>query len=225
MTQAPDAAAVRSTREAIVNEARRCFAEHGYDGTSLNDIAAGVGIRRASLLHHFPSKDAIYRTVFEQALTDWADRMERVIQEPEGDDEGWTYVDQVLTATVRWFAENPEFVRLVRHESLSPNSEHLGFDLAEALKPWFERSVAYFEREMSAGRFRRYDPEQLIMSGYGAILNYFGDVSFFEGLLGRDLMSDKALEVRMEHIRTFFRAALAPETGDVSETAGFPRAS
>lgn len=216
MTQAPDAAS--STREAIVSEARRCFAEHGYDGTSLNDIAAGVGIRRASLLHHFPSKEAIYRTVFEQALNDWAERMERAIQEPEGD-EGWTYVDQVLTATVRWFAENPEFIRLVRHESLSPNSEHLGFDLAETLKPWFERSVAYFEREMSAGRFRRHDPEQLIISGYGAILNYFSDANFLGGLLGRDPMSDTALEARMEHIRTFFRAALAPENETAAEAA------
>jgi TetR/AcrR family transcriptional regulator len=208
VSDVPDTAG--STREAIISEARRCFAEHGYDGTSLNDIAAGVGIRRASLLHHFKSKAAIYQTVFELALQDWADRMEQAVASSDGE-EGWTYVDQVLTVSVRWFADNPDFVRLVRHESLSPHSEHLGFDLSDALKPWFEQSVAYFEREMSAGRFRYHDPEHLIITGYGAILAYFSDAHFVEGLLGRDPTAEEALEARVAHVRDFFRAALAPE--------------
>ena len=55
-------------KEEIVAEATRLFAERGYEGASMGDLAERVGLRKASLFHHFPSKDVLYTTVLEQLL-------------------------------------------------------------------------------------------------------------------------------------------------------------
>ena len=55
-------------KDEIIAEATRLFAERGYEGASMGDLAERVGLRKASLFHHFASKDVLYATVLNQLI-------------------------------------------------------------------------------------------------------------------------------------------------------------
>ncbi len=204
MSESSGSESSRSTRDQILDEALRCFAERGYDGTSLNDIAAGVGIRRPSLLHHFPSKEALYGDVFERLLSEWLERLEGAISSRA---EGWDKAELVLRAGLDLFADTPDYVRIMRREALD-GGVHLGIDLSGVLRPLFDGAAAYLEQQMDSGVFRRHDARQLLITGYGAILSYFSDAPFIDGLLDADAMDRAHVEQHREHVISFFRAAL-----------------
>jgi AcrR family transcriptional regulator len=198
--------ASQTTTKALILEAgRRRFAEHGYAGTSLTEIATEVGIRRPSLLHHFPSKDTLYRAVMFDAFADWTALVDQAIEGPR---EGWPQVERMLRAAFRFFEERPDFVRLVRWEALDGGP--LQEELSVVLRPLFERGAAFLEREMDAGRLKRYDARQLLLTGYGAVLSYLSDAPLMTGLLDIDPLSPHALAARREHVIDILRNAVAP---------------
>jgi AcrR family transcriptional regulator len=56
------------TQQKIIQAAYKNFAEHGYSGGSLAQIAEEVGIRKQSIYTYFKSKDALYLSIFKDAM-------------------------------------------------------------------------------------------------------------------------------------------------------------
>ncbi len=54
-------------QQRILEAAERLFAESGYDGTSTSAVAAAAGVSKATVFHHFPTKDALYLAVLRNS--------------------------------------------------------------------------------------------------------------------------------------------------------------
>ena len=64
----------REKRKLILDAAIRVFAEHGYHGARVGDIAEDAGVAHGLLYHYFASKDDVLRTIFAE---NWGDLLER----------------------------------------------------------------------------------------------------------------------------------------------------
>jgi TetR/AcrR family transcriptional repressor of nem operon len=65
-----------NAREAILAAARRAAQAHGYVGMNFRDIGAEVGIKAASIYHHFPSKAELGAAVAKRYWEDTAANLE-----------------------------------------------------------------------------------------------------------------------------------------------------
>lgn len=53
-----------STKRALLDSATTLFTDHGYAGTSLDEVVAAARVTKGALYHHFPSKLALFENVF-----------------------------------------------------------------------------------------------------------------------------------------------------------------
>jgi len=194
------------TKALILAAALKRFADHGYAGVSLSEIAEDVGIKKPSILHHFSSKEALYRAVILDEFADWVFLMTDAI----GDNiNGWEQVEKLLRAAFTFFEQHPYFVRIARREALDPESL-FSTELGTALKPLVDQGAAYLSSEMELGRLKKYDPRQLLITGYGASLSYLSDASLVSAVIDGDPLSETALETRREHVIAILKEAMDP---------------
>jgi AcrR family transcriptional regulator len=55
-----------ATKDEIKDSAYYCFAHYGYEGTTMQDIAKAVGLKKQSLYSHFESKEELYQIVLQE---------------------------------------------------------------------------------------------------------------------------------------------------------------
>ncbi|MCW2895324.1 MAG: TetR family transcriptional regulator [Actinomycetia bacterium] len=103
------AAQGRATRGQLIEVATRLFAEHGYEGTSIEAVLSAAGVSRGALYHHFAGTEALFEAVVS-AVSDQV-TMELTAAVRGCDDP----LDAMRTAALAWvgLAADPVIQRVV----------------------------------------------------------------------------------------------------------------
>lgn len=97
-------------RETILAHAARLFAQHGYEGTSLQQVAAAVGITKAAIYHYFPTKQVMYEAI----VIDLLDRLDIQVRGCVDATDHAGRLRQVMIGHAEFFEANyTEFVTLL----------------------------------------------------------------------------------------------------------------
>jgi TetR/AcrR family transcriptional regulator len=189
----PVGATADVTRERIIAGAIEAFAEHGFAGCSIRDIARQARIRSSSLYHYFPSKEALYQAV----LATMQDEMRQLVFSVIGGSHDLHAMGREATGKIfDFFLTRPAYVRFALQVRLdgSPmfdrrtNDRWLGF-MEGLIKP------AELE-----GKVKPCDPALLITSVDGLVQWHIANDGYLKSIFGKGLDDPEIAGRVREHV-------------------------
>jgi len=192
------------TRERILDAALGSFGTRGYEATSLDRMAAGLGVRKQTILHHFGTKERLLEAVVDRSAAELSGALERALARAGP---GFDRVDALVRAVFRLAARRPELLGLLREVSrLGPP---IAVRLTDALDPLVDRARSFLEAEMALGNIRRQDARLLLLSSYATVIGVATEVEVLRAV-GIE-PSARSLVRRRNELLDFLRSALLVE--------------
>lgn len=191
-------------RAKILGEATRLFAKKGVDGTSLQEISEAVGVRKPSLLYHFPSKEALHDSVLRHVISHLSEALPRLLKAAAREDR----FDAILDETIGFFAEDPDRARLLLREALDRPAEMRRMLEAGALS-WMGLLADSIRKAQAEGLMAAdADPEAWLLQVIHLVIGTFAAGPILQVLVGS---SKKTADGRLtRELKRMARASLAP---------------
>lgn len=200
----------RATRDVILDAAERRFAERGFAGVSVREIAGDAGLKnQASLYHHFKNKKALYEAVLQRGLAP-------IIELVAGSETVGDASDPVLDRIVDYLATRPHLPRLIQRAGLD-DSKALRGTVSRLLAPLYNSGLRVLAG--NDGAWSESEMPHLAVGLYHLIFGYFANATLLETVLLHDPHSPAAL-TRQAH---FLKVAVARLLGGDTAPARAPR--
>ena len=187
------------TRDRILDTAEALFAERGFAGTAMRDIASAIGLTAASLYNHFSGKEALYAAVLERGLRPVID----VLEDLAGHEHERTALDATLGRAMAHLASRPNVARLLYHEALT-GAAHL----VPLTRPWIQpilaRALGEMKREPGSP-WAESEHRRVVAMWVQLIAGYFAVAPLVGELLGEDPLAPETVARQTEFLRKLGR--------------------
>jgi AcrR family transcriptional regulator len=194
-----------TTSERILDAALASFATRGYDASSLDTLAAGLEIRKQTILYWFPSKEVLLEAVIDRSAIELSVALEDSLASAGS---GWSRVESVVRSVFRLAARRPELLGLVRE--MGRTGAPAATRLVAALEPLVRRASEFLESEMDAGHMRRHEPRLLLLAIYSTVIGMLTEVEVLRAF-GEEPTA-RSLVRRRNEILDLLRSALVTES-------------
>lgn len=189
------------TSDRILDAALASFGGRGYGATSLDGLAADLGVTKQTILYHFGSKEGVLEAVIDRSAIELTEALQSTLAQARS---GWDRVEAVVRTVFRLGLRRPELAGLIREVTrLGPPASTR---LAEALEPLLDAARASLEREMEAGTIRTTDARLLLVSLYSTVIGAVTEVEVLRAV-GIEPTARTAVRRRRE-LLDFLHAAL-----------------
>jgi TetR/AcrR family transcriptional regulator len=158
------------TRKKILSAAERVFSRRGFDGATMDEIAARAGVEKANLYYYFRGKRQLYRALIDHILMQLVGDVQQHLSAPAASP--WQRLDDFLDVFFRSVEAHESLIGLAFDELLHPPKG--GPSLVVQMFDQVEDIGMQLIREgIAAGEFRAQDPAQLVLTCEGAVFFYF----------------------------------------------------
>ena len=193
-----------NTGDRVLDAALVAFGGRGYEATSLDALAAELGVRKQTILYWFGSKEALLDATVDRAAEELSAALEGALASAGP---GWARVEAVVRSVFLLAGRRPELLGLLREVSrLGPPP---ATRLTAALGPLIARAESFMAAEMDAGTMRRHDPGLLLLAAYSAVIGVATEVEVLRAL-GHE-PSARSLVRRRAELLAFLRSALVTD--------------
>jgi len=201
-----------ATREALIAAGTELFAERGYDGVPVEEIAHKAGVNKAMINYHFGGKRKLYLAILSATFAEIVDGVERLAQSPRPAPE----VLRDLVAMVGEVAtrRHPHFCTMMLREVVAGGKD-LESEVMDKPVRMLEAVQNIVARGVREGDFRAVDPLLTHLSLVGSLIFFFATARFRERVLGsqRPRIAPPAPAAYVKHMQELLTHGLAAGNG------------